>query len=67
VDLDAVEAGLQRILRGALEVVDDAWNFGKLERAGLGDVGEGATDKGLWIITLELALEEPLELSITRG
>ena len=47
VDFDAVEAGLQCILRGALEVVDDAWNFGELERTGFGDVGEGAVDEGL--------------------
>ncbi|MEY9576095.1 hypothetical protein ABIE88_003671 [Bradyrhizobium diazoefficiens] len=46
-NLDAVEAGLQRILRGALEVVDDPRNFGELERARLGDVGKGAVDEGL--------------------
>ena len=47
VDLDAVETGGERILRAALEVVDDPGNFGKLERARLGDFGEDAIDESL--------------------
>ena len=47
VNLDAVEAGGDRILRAALEVVDDAGKLGQLQRARLGNIGEGVVDKGL--------------------
>ena len=47
VDLDAVETGGQRILGAALEILDDPRNFRKLQRARLGDIGEGAVDKRL--------------------
>ena len=46
-DFDAVKSGGQRIRGAALEVFDDPWNFCKLERARLGDIGKGAVDEGL--------------------
>ncbi len=46
-NLDAVETGGERVLGAALEILDDAGNFGQLERARFGDVGEGAVDEGL--------------------
>src|SRR6266850_3425021 len=40
VDLDAVETGFDRVHRTALEALDDAGDFLKRQRAGLGDIGE---------------------------
>ena len=47
VDFDAVETGRQRIRGAALEILDDPGDFRKRQLARLGDVGEGAVDKGL--------------------
>src|SRR6185437_12784470 len=46
-DLDAVETRSERIRSTSLEVVDDVWNFGKLERPRFGNVGESAVHEGL--------------------
>src|SRR5207247_7125115 len=47
VDFHAVESRGNRILSAALEILDDPWNLRQLQRARLGDIGEGAVDKGL--------------------
>src|SRR5215216_8195231 len=46
-DFDAVETGRQRILGAPLEILDDPWNLRQLQRARLGDIGEGAVDERL--------------------
>jgi hypothetical protein len=46
-NLDAVETGLDRVRRAALETVDDLGDFLKRQRARLGDIGEGVLDEGL--------------------
>src|SRR5258705_5251110 len=46
-NFDAVESRGQRVLGAALEILDDPGNLRQLQRARLGDIGEGAVDKSL--------------------
>jgi len=66
VEFDAVESGGNRIGGRALEAVDDARNFRKLECARLGNVDEGTADEGLAVGANRRRRDRPAAVQLQR-